>query len=60
VHGWLLSFLEHIPILHHAPHHEVVLMLHVLLLMCEHVGPQVVVLQQGACEAGCQAGNNLS
>jgi hypothetical protein len=34
-------------------HHEVVLVLDVLLLLCEHKAPQVVVLQQRAGEAGC-------
>lgn len=40
-------------------HHEVVLVLDVLLLACEHVAPQAVVLQHGACEAGGQVGNNV-
>lgn len=36
-----------------STHHEVVLVLHMLLLLREHKAPQVVVLQQCAGETGC-------
>lgn len=45
----------------HTPtYHEVVLVLDMQLLLCEHMHPQVVVLQQRASKAGSKADHHIS